>query len=445
MSRIICALLLSLLIQPALRSQQTASPEVMGLEEAVALALQNNRPLRIANLEVEKLDENLSALRTRRLPEFHVSALASSLLTPLSFAFEQGVFGTYPVIGPIPAAKTDITTPRRLTLLTDNWIRQPLSQLYKINLSLRMQELSRDIGKQDLRAKQHAVRNQVTRVYYNIVQTQAALDASTQAVEFYRELDRVTDQYLLQEVVLRADSLDVKMRLAREKLETVKLQHQVETQQEQLNQLLGRDIRRRFRVAGTSAPSLIELDLGVAQARALKQRPELRQAELKKQQAEYDRRRTKAEYIPDVSFAVQQASFANIEMLPSNAVSAGLYLNWEPFDWGRKRHELAEKSKAIAQAEAAWHETESEILRDLNEQFRKVQESAASLAVAELAVVAAKEKLRVTNNAYRVQAVRLDRVLEAETTVSTAASQYQRALSNYWTARSDLEKATGED
>jgi outer membrane protein TolC len=305
--------------------------------------------------------------------------------------------------------------------------------------------LARDIGREELREKQHAVRNQVTRVYYEIAQTQTALDASVQAVEFYRELDRVTDQHLLQQVVLTGESLEVKVRLAREQLETVKMRNRLDDQQDRMNQLLGRDLRQRFRVETTGVPSLAELDLASAQSRALEQRPEIREAQLKKKRAEYARRHKKAEYIPDVSLMVQQLSFPNVEMLPKNSLTAGVSLVWEPFDWGRKHHELAEKTKTIEQADAQLRETEADVLVDVNTQFRRVQETAASLKVAQLAVEAAKEKLRVAGDAYKVQAVRLDRVLESQTGVSNADAEYQRALSSYWTAKADLAKAAGEN
>lgn len=442
---VLAIVLFSLFFPRTANPQTSASLPVLTLEQAVALALEHNRPVQISALEVEKLDENISATRTHRLPIFKVSVLGSTLLTPVSFGFQQGAFGKDSNGQPIPAKDTEITTPRRLTGYFVNSVTQPLSQLYKIDLSLHAQELQRDLGREELRLKRQDVRNQVTRLYYELGQTQSALNASTQAVEFYTELDRVTDQFLLQQVVLKADSIDVKMRLAREQLETVKLRNDLDTQQDRLNQLLGRDIRQRFQVTTTPTPMLAELDLGIAQARALEQRPELRQAVLKKKQAEYDRRAKKAEYIPDVSLAVQQMSFLNVNMLPSNVASAGLSLTWEPWDWGRKGHELAEKSKAVAQSEIALHETEAQVLVDVNTRYRKLQEAAASLKVTQLGMEAAKEKLRVAGNSYRVQAVRLDQVLEAQTKVSSAASQYQRALSDYWDARADLSRATGED
>ncbi len=449
MSRAISAVLrlLWLCLAPALHAQQPPAPtEVLSLEQALTLAVENNRPLRISAMEVEKLGENLSAMRAQRLPVFHVSMLGSTLLTPLHFEFKQGVFGRdYPGIGDIPARDVRITTPRRLNGYLSNSIRQPLSQLYKINLGLSMQQLGREIQQEDVRARRHAVRDQVTRVYYDVAQLQSALDASRQAVDFFQELDRVTQQLVAEQTVLKADSLEVKLRLARTQLETIKLQDQLDSQQERLNQLLGRDIGRRFRVAMSATPTGVELDLPTAQAQALARRPEIRQAELRKQQAEYDRRLKKADYIPDIGLAVQQMSFTNIELLPRNVLTAGVYLSWEPFDWRRKSHELAAKSKAIEQADSALQETQSQVLIEVNQQFRNLQESIAALEVARLGVEVAGEKLRVAKDGYRVQAVRLDSVLEAQAGTANAAAQYQRALSSYWAARADLAKATGEE
>src|SRR5262245_645898 len=99
---------------PAARGQE-AEVEVLTLEQAVTLALGENRQVKSASIEVEKYSDRLAALRTRRLPEFKFTTLASQLLTPMSFTFEQGAFGSYPGIGPITGKTAEITQPRRQT------------------------------------------------------------------------------------------------------------------------------------------------------------------------------------------------------------------------------------------------------------------------------------------------------------------------------------------
>jgi outer membrane protein TolC len=90
-------------------------------------------------------------------------------------------------------------------------------------------------------------------------------------------------------------------------------------------------------------------------------------------------------------------------------------------------------------------ETEAQIVVDVNKQFRKVQETAAALRVSQLAMDAAAEKLRITGDEYRVQAVRLAKVFEVQADLAAAASQHQKSLSEYWTAKADLAKAMGEE
>lgn len=59
--------------------QEGAPPpeEVLTLERAVALALENDRPLKNAGLEVGKAADRIAAARTRRLPALQVGVTES--------------------------------------------------------------------------------------------------------------------------------------------------------------------------------------------------------------------------------------------------------------------------------------------------------------------------------------------------------------------------------
>ncbi len=114
---LLIALLLLLVSPRAAQCQQPdiSNGETLTLEQAIALALGENRQVKSASIEVEKYSDKLAALRTKRLPEFKFYTLASQLLTPMSFTFEKGAFGSYLGIGPIPDKTTEISTPRRPT------------------------------------------------------------------------------------------------------------------------------------------------------------------------------------------------------------------------------------------------------------------------------------------------------------------------------------------
>jgi hypothetical protein len=109
-------------------------------------------------LEVNKSEDRMAAARTRRLPEFKFNALGSQLLSSIDYKFEQGMFGNYPGVGPIPNTDTVISTPRRPTVVFVGQINQPLSQLYRIGLNLKQLGAGREIARQEMRAQRRALR-----------------------------------------------------------------------------------------------------------------------------------------------------------------------------------------------------------------------------------------------------------------------------------------------
>ena len=216
------------------------------------------------------------------------------------------------------------------------------------------------------------------------------------------------------------------------------------SQKEQLNQLLGRDVRAAFDTENVSVVSGLDVDLSAAQGRAL-ERPDVQEARLKARQAEIDRRLKKAERIPDVSLAVSYSSYFNMDILPSHLASAGLQVKWEPFDWGRRGRELASKSYTANQARLAVRDAEDRAVLDVNSRFRKLNEMRAQLSVAKAAQDSAREKLRVKTNQYQIQAALLSDVLHLRADRADADDRYQQALSAFWTAKADFEHAVGED
>ena len=431
---------------PAAAQQESTHPaRPLSLDAAVSLAMTNNRLVKRTALDVEKAQDEVAASRTLRLPNFGLYVLESELLTRLNFQFPEGTFGSFPGIGPIPAHNTNISTPLRPTTYVFGRMIQPLSQLYRIGLGVRAGEVSVELAREALRQQQQAVADQVKQDYYAILQTQSALEAASQVVKFYTELDKLTARYLAQEAVLKSDSLNVKTQLAKSKYEVVRLQDALQSQQEDFNEVLGRDLTTEFAVEEVPDLASYEVNLADARRRALEQRPEIREARLREKQARLDERAQRAQSIPGVSLSFNYLSPFNVNFVPKNIMSAGLIVDWDVWDWGRKRKELAEKVLTVRQAELGEREAEQQILVEVGARFRKLRESQALLEVNQLARQTEQEKLRVVMNQYRQSAALLKDTLQQQASVATADAQYRQALLSFWTAKADLEKAMGEE
>src|SRR4029450_10515904 len=91
--------------------------EVLTLDEAIALALRENRQVKNSQLGVGKAQDDFAATRTSRLPKFEFNALAGQQLVSPDFTFTKGVLGNYANVGPIPDHDIKMSTPMRRTAM----------------------------------------------------------------------------------------------------------------------------------------------------------------------------------------------------------------------------------------------------------------------------------------------------------------------------------------
>ena len=326
---------------------ESSSLEVLTVDQAVQIALANNRALKVVSLNVDSSKEKLAAEKTRRLPAFSTYILASQVLQPFSFTVAAGQFGTYPGIGPIPATTTPIPTPSQPTAYIFATATQPLLTLYKINLHIQGQELSVEQAAQKVREERISIVDDVRQAYYGIVEIQNAIEATEASIKQYEELDRISIQYVAEKVVLKSEGLEVEAKLADSKYKLLQYEDKLQSAKETLNNLMGRDITTQFRAVNATELSAIEQDMPAAQAKALAQNPKVKEAEITVKQADNARRFVKSQYLPDLGAPFDYLSPFGVNFVPQNVMGLGLEFNWEPFDWGRRRDEVNEKVIAV--------------------------------------------------------------------------------------------------
>src|SRR6266436_4247506 len=182
---------------------QQRTEDVLTLDGATSLARSHNRELKQAGLEIHKQKEAFSEAKTQLYPRFDTYFLASELLTPLDFTIRSGTFGTFPATGPIPARDSKIHTPARPVAIASATVTQPLTQLIRINLSIKQQKLASDLSQQNYFAREQELVNEVRRAYYAILQSQSELESQRALLVYVEELQQLTGRRLHQEAVLK--------------------------------------------------------------------------------------------------------------------------------------------------------------------------------------------------------------------------------------------------
>jgi outer membrane protein len=437
------ALLLVMLALAGRAAAQSSTGTTLTIDQAEQLALAGNRPVKAAVLMADRADRQVEALRTRRLPNFDLRALGGSLLAPLAFDFPAGSLGTYPATGPIPFADTEITSPARPAFGVLFTVAQPLTQLHKVSLGTRALEVGRDLAREEVRLKQAELVTNVKKAYFGLLQAEATLHTIADAETLLTELKREVGEYVSRQVALPADALAVDTRLAETTLNRVKAENAVASLKEQLNVLMGRELGEPLEVV-MPPDAETQVDLAAAQQRAVEQRPEVRDADLKAVQADYRARLTRADRLPDVSVMAGYLGMYNVAVLPRDTLGVGIYLSWEPFDWGRRRLEQEADGKAADAAALGKAEARALVRADVSARYRTLAEARAALHVAEVGADAAAENLRVAKSRYDQQATLLKDLLDAQLSMALARQHQQEAQLAVWTARAELEHAMGD-
>lgn len=423
----------------------TDNPPVLGLQDALNLAYSSNRDQASAGVSVTQAEAQVKEAKTNYLPQFKLDALSSLPLERFSFTIPAGTLGTYPILGPLPAKESKISTPQRLSGVIYATAQQPLTQLYKVHLAVGEARLGVIAANENLRMTHQELARKVRESYYGIAQAQGQLHAAETAVAYLKELQTEAQNNLAQQTILQSDAMTVTANLKNAEYQQAGAEDALALKKEQLNLLLARPLQTAFAVEETPPPASQELDIDEAVRTALKQRPELRLAHLQQSQAEYEVRRERAEYIPDISAGLTYLSFPNIEFLPTNVASVGFTLQWQPFDWGMKKQKLVNLKGNATKASLKAADAEQQIHLDVDQAFRKLRRSRLQLDAQSAALDAEKERFREAQNQYHQKAILLSDLMKQETAVAQAISRYADILSEFWTAKAEFAKALGED
>ena len=437
-------LIAAVLLSPCVNAQ-TSSGEVLKLDEALSIARSNNRALKQSGLEIGKQTEALSEAKTQIYPRFDATVLAAQLLAPLNFTINTGQFGSFPGTGPIPGSNTNLHTPARPIAIASVTATQPLTQLFRIHLFVSEQRLKVDAARLSFDEDDQKLTDEVRQVYYEVLQSQSQHESQESMVKYLKELQQLTERRFEQQAALEADKLSVKAELAKAVYQLTTIEDTLADRKESLNHLLGRNLQTEYSVESLPATLPEEEDLTAARAVALGHRPELKQAANRVSQAKLATKIERTHYIPDIAVQASYVSPANLNFLPQNIGSVGALLTWEPWDWGRKHHNVQQDVLAEKQAALSLEDTREQILLDVDSHFRHLQEVRARLAVIEAERDVEKEKSRNQEEVYSQQSALLSDLLKQQSSLADAENDYRQAVLEYLSTRADFQKTLGEE
>jgi len=121
-----------------------------------------------------------------------------------------------------------------------------------------------------------------------------------------------------------------------------------------------------------------------------------------------------------------------------------LQAKWTLFDWGKTKAEVKRLTRQRHALKKAYAYLKDQIKLQVKRAYLNLKEAEKNIKTAEASVAQAKENYRITDLQYKNQVTTSTEVLDAQTLLTQAQTNYYTALYRYNIAIAELERAMGK-
>jgi outer membrane protein TolC len=353
------------------------------------------------------------------------------------------------LVQPPPASLTlpPLTVRNQVTWSAGVTLAQPLGALWTIYEGAKLREIGVDVANIRRESVRRDTAYQVIEAYYRLLQAMRLEEVNAKSVEQIEAQVKRAEAFFRQGTVGKNDVLRAQLGLAAVRQRKIQASGMVTLARGRFAVLLGLPVGTALEPADvpTSAPARSLMTAAQAESQAVAQRIEIRELNLRTQQAEKGIGLAKSKMVPQVNAIANYTHAEGSAFQLPNSWFIGATASWDIWEWGATYYGIPEAQARLAQAEAARKKAEDMLRLDARNSYVNVTTSAEALAVAEQAVVQAEENYRIESKRYEAANNTSFDVLDAETLLTNAKSQQQAALYDYIIAQSALARATGEE
>ena len=289
------------------------------------------------------------------------------------------------------------------------------------------------------------VRYQATDYYYRVLQTADQVEVSEDQVKTLQEHLRIVNAQFKAGTVAKADVLSTEVRLANAQQTLVTYRNNHDIAMATLCNYLLLPVDTVIHPPEQLTYNKYNLNLTNCTAYALSNRPDAAAADYEVKQAESAKRAAKAGWRPSIN-AVANKNLNGDKPFSDNRTeywTAGISANWNIFDGGVTQAQVNEADAALTRAQETAASTRERVQLDVRSAYLSLLAAEKNIATTKVAIASAEEDYRISQVRYSAGVgTNLD-VMDASDKLTQAKMNYYGALYEYNTAKASLDKAMG--
>jgi outer membrane protein len=418
-------------------AQEVQKP--LTLEESVKIAMERSLNLHSATVGVLGSEFRRKEAITNFLPLWTGQYGYNRYNTPSTIGT-----ASVPVSG--GGTTTTILTSRDIYNFSTS-INQPLFTGGFNLANYRAAKLGVDLSKENVETVKRDLVLQVRVGYFNILKAEKFLDVAKQTVKQFEAQLEVTKAFFEVGIVPKNDVLQAEVRLANARQALVRAENELAVAKSSFNILLRREIGTPLEVVDILAYKPFPMGFEASLEEALRQRPEVKTAQLIIDQAKENVKISKSGYFPTVSLLgnynrLSEEPGLNGDMKNERWTVQAL-ATFTLWNWGNTAFKVGENKVKVIQAEDSRKQLIESITLGVKNDYLNLSVAEKNLKVAETAIEQAEENLRMNEERYKYQVATQTDVLDAVVLLAQAQVNYYGALSDFNVAKALLERSMG--
>jgi outer membrane protein TolC len=289
----------------------------------------------------------------------------------------------------------------------------------------------------------------VKEAYFSILKAEKLLLVAGQTEKQVAEHAEMAKAFYEVGMTPKNDYLEARVELAQVQQDLISAENDLRLAKARFNTVLRRPLDTPVNLEDILGYQEHRQQLDECIALSYAQRPEIREAEKNIEQKKKEAAISKSDFFPDIylrfsyerlgdDYDVQGTDFRDQENWQLVTT-----LEWTFWEWGKTYFTLQEEKVGVGQAEDALIQIRDDVALEVKEAYLAVREAEKSIFVAQTAIEQAEENFRMNQARYQEQVATTTDVLDAQTLLTEAKSNYYSALSDYNIAWATLERAMG--
>ena len=412
------------------------------LEEAVRLAVEQNRTLKIARFKVQENEHRKEGARSSYFPTITNQSNALHISELQNFTIPTGALGTAAGV-PIPGQNTTLPQGKQTLYSSGTMITQPLTQLLRIHQENRIAAAEVANSRDELKNAENEIALQVHALYFGILVAQLQKKAAEQETSFATESLRENENDIRSGSALQVAEIQSRAELLQGQQSVLTTELQIQDYMVELNDLLGLPLDTKLELEPEVATNFETLTKAEYVKMAWDENPEIRSAQEAVAKARAGVASAKTAYIPDITAFARHSYQDGVPFFVHNFGTVGINMNYTLWDFGKRRAAVREHATQLAEAEQNLERLKEEVAVSIERSYNKLERTKSMVNVATQVAQLRQESERLATNQVAQGVVLIADVRHATAANYKAKAELLQASLGYLLAREELERTVG--